>query len=130
MTEGGNAMPYQIDIGVFSLVFIVLGWLVKAFMDDKDARINLERRISSMETKIEPLWNIICERIPKIVNVSNSPNLLEKLKDRSLTKPEMQILEAKLKQRIADIEESGKSPIKEMMALWMVEVYKREEGWI
>jgi hypothetical protein len=81
----------------------------------------IDQAVQRIDTKVEPLWKLVNDGLPKIFDYSHSPNLMQKLVDGTITQEELAKIEERLKT------ETDKTAV--LMARWVIEIRKKENGW-
>jgi len=84
-------IPYAaLSLALINFVYL----LIKGYISDTsgiDKRMDsLEARVVSLETKIDPFWNVICRNLPNLIS-SNPPSkeLIKKLCDFTASPEEL-----------------------------------------
>lgn len=134
--------------GIISLIVVIWRIGFKSGSDERDkqefrrdiSKTQLDvaaifRRIDDVEDlarsaamKIEPFWEVIKTNLPQLLNVSHSENLVKKLSTNEITDDELIHLEEELKEILIRDRESGNRVFIDLMALWAVNIRKKERG--
>lgn len=85
----------------------------------------LEPLVKDSHLKIEPFWQLISQNLPLLLNISKSENLLEKVRDGTITDEELAHLEREV--RALHPEVNGDRLVR-ILALWQIDVKKKERG--
>ena len=99
-------MTDQTLLGIAALVVAVLGGAYTYF----GGVVRLERRLSTMETKMSLLWGVVEQAIPKLLHSPHTPvrdALLDKLAAQTITVAEIRELIADMR---CELREQPKGP--------------------
>jgi len=95
-----------IDI-IVPILVIIIGYLVIYFgMISK-----IKERLTALETKIEPFWEMVQKELPKILHSPHTPELdvlLEKMANGNINKIEAEDLKIRLRSEIGDVDAGKK----------------------
>jgi len=80
---------------------------------------NMERRLFTLETKIEPFWDIVKSNLPKLFSSNPNRELLKKLQAGKLTHKEAHKLKCELEEEMEKKPRSQRANY--LLALWLLE---------
>jgi hypothetical protein len=95
----------------------------KALLELRKEVEALKIEVRELKIQFEPFWSLLKANLPKIFDYSHSPNLMQKLVDKTITQEELKEVECRLSKEVES------RPMAVLMAKWMVELLKKENGW-
>ena len=79
-------------------------------------------------TKIDLFWEFVKQQLPNLFIAQRSQNLMEKLRDDTISDEELLYLEQEIKDRIPSNPTNGSEILTRILCLWAVAVKRKERG--